>query len=84
MGFTEYLPLGKPGSVLNTGTGRLFTQYPTLANTFKQIHELRGESKYSHPYVFNTGKPTRRIEYQEAQRAASGLHSALLEAAMKW
>lgn len=59
--------LGKIGSCLTSGN-RFESKYPNLFKLCETVHTLRLESDLSHPKVKSTGKPTRRIKFDEIRK----------------
>jgi hypothetical protein len=74
--------LGGIGSVLSST--RLQTNYPSVFNLCKNLHEERLRSHLSHPIVKTTGKPTGRVPYRYLQTARRLYIRAITEIESKW
>lgn len=71
--------LGSIGSVLGSPTSRFATKFPLFFSLCKKIHTLRLESDLSHPKVKSTGKPTRRLKFNEIHRLPNEIHNGFNE-----
>ena len=75
--------IGSIGSNLQP-TSRFASKYPKLFLCVKAIHDKRLESELSHPITRATGKPTRRIKFDEMEKLTKLMRAGYQEMLDLW